>query len=139
MTDYTPNDPLEHLRTALFQAFRADIPVALVGRGSHSFKPAASSKAFFALLADDTGVSVGPTGFHQPSLISLLNSADTVIVHAWAVEPLVYSAAVCEAIYLQRNVVVVETRRRHEQEWISLVQGIDRPRLVVTTPIGGTA
>jgi hypothetical protein len=139
MNNQSSIDPLAHLRPALFAAYRADIPVALVGRGPHSFKPAVRTKAFFAVLCDDTGVALGPVGFHHPSLMRLLGRADTVIIHAWALEPLIYSAAVCEAIFLRRNVVVVETRLSHEQKWISLVGRMKKPRLVITTPVGGAA
>ena len=139
MINHTSSDLFAHLRPALFMAYQARIPVALVGRGSHSFKLPKGSGGSFSLLADDTGVAVGPTGFDRGSLRRLLAGADTVIVHAWALEPFIYSVAVNEAVFLRRDVVVVETRRSHEKEWITMVQGLKKPRIVITTPVGGRA
>ena len=139
MTYRKTKDVLAHMRPAIRAAQRAGIQFTVIGRKSGPFGQLITNDRIIAVLCDDTGVAAGSSAFDRASLLRLLKKIDTAIIHAWALEPGIYSAAVAEAIFFGRSVLVIETRLSHEQEWISLVGGCNNVRLVVTTPVGGRA
>jgi hypothetical protein len=84
------------------------------------------------LIGDDTDMSLGPDGFHAPSVARAIRSAGSVAVIACAPVPAAYVGPVKRAVTTRRNAVVIETRPEHEIPWIKLVQRLapEAPLLV---------
>lgn len=92
------------------------------------------------LIGDDLGWSVGPDGFHMPSIRRAIRSlvAFSVISCAPLVEAYAMPAAM--AVARRDNVMIVETLLDHEADWYNLIQKLapNKPILLATVK-GGRA
>jgi len=108
------------------------------GQQAFPFPPDKRRKAV-VLIGDDMETSVGPDGFHAPSIRRLIRACGAFAVVSSAPNPVVY-AAVATAAIAGRHALIVETRLAHEFQWVSLIQKLaPRRPLILSTVKGGTA
>lgn len=126
-----------HVRT-LAGAARFGVSLCIVPQAVKKFQ--AASKPTIFVIGDDTDKSVGPDGFHLPSLRRAIRSCAAFSVISCAPLPEAYACPSMTALALSLNAMIVETRLEHEAAWYSLIQRFapDRPILLATVK-GGRA
>jgi hypothetical protein len=75
-----------------------------------------AGRPVLALIGDDTGKTVGPTGFHRTSLRRLVGWADRALI-ATVAAPRLYACAAAMATSFGVNVLVIETPLPAAQDW----------------------
>ena len=126
--------------TPVFLAATRGVLVAVIGQGRHVFALPPGRPAVL-IIGDDAAASRGPDGFHRASLRRALRRATHVAVRAGAPVPAVYAAAPEPALAGGGAVVLIETRERHEADWVAFVRrhAPDAACLLVTPPPTGSA
>lgn len=90
------------------------------------------------LIADDDGRSVGPEHFRSPLLDARMASANIAFILAWAAEPIFYGMAAMSVAFWSKNILFVETRINHEQQWIDHINAVNPSiQFVIAAPVGG--
>lgn len=108
------------------------------GAEAFAFPPDKRRKAV-VLIGDDMETSIGPDGFHLPSIRRLIRACGAFAVVSGAATPDVYGALATAAV-LGRHALIVETRLEHEFQWVQLIQKLaPRRPLILSTVKGGTA
>ncbi|MFG1346124.1 hypothetical protein V5F59_14615 [Xanthobacter autotrophicus DSM 431] len=92
------------------------------------------------LIGDDTEKSLGPSGFHRPSLKRAIRASEAFVLISCAPLAEAYAAAAHLAVDLRQHAMIVETRLEHEADWYNLIQNLapGRPILLATVK-GGRA
>jgi hypothetical protein len=128
-----------YLRPIMLAVRDGDVSLCVVPQGGEPFEPP-HNKSAIVLIGDDMFESQGPAAFHNPSLVRFVRrSRGAVIV---ACEPLLvaYASAASVAAGLQQDVVIVETRPRHEADWKAALDAANPGLnyiLCTTEPAGG--
>jgi hypothetical protein len=108
------------------------------GPQAFPFPPSDRRKAV-VLLGDDLDTSVGPEGFHMPSVRRLIRACGAFAVISSAADPAVYAALTTAAV-AGKHALIVETRLAHEFQWVALIQKLaPRRPLLISTVKGGHA
>ena len=69
-------------------------------------------------------VSMGPAGFHKKSLRRALAQCRGVVVVACEPLPEAYGAAAATAVGLGAHAAIIETRPRHEADWLAFIKDV---------------
>lgn len=98
-----------------------------------------AGRAVLALIGDDTGKSLGPSGFHKTSLRRLVKWADLAMI-ATVAAPRLYAYAATMPTSFGLNALVVETPLSGVQAWADFLTDAN-PQIHVTVGrcIGGRA
>lgn len=121
-------------------ALNFDVALSIIGQHGLGFVSCAEGRPSLTLVCDDSGTSRGPANFPYENLCKFISKADHAFILAWAFEPLFYAGAALVAAHLRRNVIFIETRLKHEQEWITHIDAMNpRIRFEIATPKGGRA
>ncbi len=101
--------------------------------------PQSAQLAATAFIADDMHVSMGPDGFHLPSVRRLIRACRAFAVVSSAPSADLYASMAAVAVS-GRHALIVETRLAHEFQWVALIQKLaPRRPLIIATVKGGQA
>ncbi len=131
----------EHLRPIILAVRDHRVGMLFVGQDAASFRIPNEPKrrAAVVILGDDMDKSMGPEGFHLPSVRRVICACRVFAVVSSAAPCDVYAAMGAAAV-LGRNALIVETRLEHEFQWVSLIQKLAPGRpIIIATVKGGTA
>ncbi|QBM75875.1 hypothetical protein E2E30_08875 [Sphingomonas sp. AAP5] len=126
-----------HLYPVLLAVRDHRVGMLFVGQDAGSFAiPKESTRPAIVLIGDDLEQSVGPDGFHMPSLRRLVRkcSAFTVVSSAPTAE--IYAAGTAPAVG-GKNAVIIETRLAHEFQWVALIQKLAPGRPILLSTVKG--
>jgi hypothetical protein len=79
-------------------------------------------------IGDDHKTCEGPTAFHRPSLRRFIKTCRVAAIVACGPLEQIYRTVTNDAVYLRRNVLIVETRSEHEADWYDFLTKI-KPNL----------
>jgi hypothetical protein len=89
------------------------------------------------IIGDDHKICVGPSGFHQASLRRFVKTCRVAGIVSCAPPEQLYRTVVNDAVYLRRNIAIIETQAQYEADWyacltkikpnLSLAVGLVRP------------
>ncbi len=117
-------------RAAMMFVEQASDPFAL---------PRSAKLAATVFIGDDMHVSMGPDGFHLPSLRRLIRACRAFAVVSSAPDIDLYASMAAVAVS-GRHALIVETRLAHEFQWVALIQKLaPRRPLIISTVKGGRA
>jgi hypothetical protein len=101
--------------------------------------PATAKLAATVFIGDDMHVSMGPDGFHLPSIRRLIRACRAFAVVSSAPNANLYGSMAAVAVG-GGHALVVETRLEHEFQWVALIQKLAPHRpLIISTVKGGQA
>ena len=111
-----------------------------VAQGTQAFAiPPRTGRAAVVLIGDDLDRSMGPEGFHLPSVRRVIRACSAFMVVSSAPSADLYAATTAGAVG-GKNVLIVETRPEHEIQWVSLIRKLAPGRpLCLATVRGGNA
>ena len=147
MLKFTPPAAVIRERTERLLAERPDAahlapPFAAVAEGLGLAIAAQTAEPFrlpenrpvVLVVGDDLDTSLGPDGFHKPSLRRVLRRAAGVAVMAGAPRPEPYALAAEAALTFGATMVLIECREITEGDWNAFVATAAPrvPRLIVT-------
>lgn len=129
-----------HLVPVLIAVRDHRVGMLTVPQGAEAFPfPPEDRRKAVVLLGDDMDVSVGPNGFHMPSIRRLIRACGAFAVVSGAADPVVYAALTTAAI-AGKHALIVETRLAHELQWVALIQKLaPRAPLILSTVEAGHA
>ncbi len=131
----------EHLRPIILAVRDHRVGMLFVSQHAGSFAIPSKPKrrAAVVILGDDMDQSLGPDGFHLPSVRRVIRACRAFAVISSEAPADVYAAMGGIAVS-GRNVLIVETRLGHEFQWVGLIQKLAPGRpLIIATVKGGTA
>jgi hypothetical protein len=113
-----------HMRPILTAARDGGIDLLAIDQHSGPAVHPGFGKPLITIIEDDPppGKSLGIAAFHRRSIRKLVRRCKLVVVNAWAPDPFLYNLALAYATGLQSDVMFIETRRIHEQEWTSAIE-----------------
>ena len=128
-----------YLRPIMLAVRDGGVSLYVVPQGGEPFEPPRSRPAI-VLIGDDMLESQGPLAFHKPSLVRFVRRCCGAVIVAC--EPLLvaYASAAAVAAGLQQDVIIVETRPRHEADWKAALDAANPALnciLCTTEPAGG--
>jgi hypothetical protein len=134
-------DGAAHLKPLALAARDYGVELLMVPHDQGPFlKCAGPWRPSITVVCDDPGMAQGPSAFDLPSLEALFQRSDRVIIHAWATTVSLYVFASLLAVQASQNVVIIETRLSHEQEWIDFIsEANSNVPLTIATPMGSSA
>jgi hypothetical protein len=151
MTDILHLDPVQaafEIENGVCPAYLVPIVLAVLDHGCGFGTVVArapwhmpTDRPVIVTVGDNMNVTVGPNAFHFPSVRRFARTCHTAFIIATAPVPKLYAAAAAEAAIGRHNVIVVETRLRHEADWVEVLQKAN-PRIAITLstcPTEGTA
>jgi hypothetical protein len=112
-----------HLRPIWIAVRDAGVACCIVPQGGEAFDPS-EDKSTIVIIGDDMLASLGPKAFHETSLKRFVKRCRGAVIVACEPVPLAYAAAASVAA-LCANVVIVETRPRHEADWKAALDAIN--------------
>lgn len=130
-----------YLRAVLLGVRDHRVGLLIVSQGSGPFAVPAKPKrrAAVVMVGDDMVLSMGPEGFHQPSIRRTIQACRAFAVVSSAATTDVYANMTAFAVG-GRNAMIVETRLEHEFQWVTLIQKLAPGRpLIISTVKGGRA
>jgi hypothetical protein len=108
--------------------------------GQAPVKVQSDGPAIVVIGDDFKNAALGPTAFHQESILSFLDRCAAAVIVACEPLPAAYLSAANDAVLRRQNVLIVETRIEQERAWQKFIEG-RRPtiRILVATvkPAGG--
>jgi hypothetical protein len=133
------NSGPSYLRPIMLAVRDAGVSLCVVPQGGEPFEPPHTRPAI-VLIGDDMLESQGPAAFHKPSLLRFVSRCRGAVIVAC--EPLLvaYASAAAVAAGLRQDVVIVETRPRHEADWKAALDAANPALnyiLCTTEPAGG--
>lgn len=133
-----------HLAPILDAAATCGIAVGWLTQSARPIDAPLIGRGAVTIVGDDPMPprgSLGPAGFHQRSLRMVLRESHMVAILSGEVAPDVYTTAATAAAAMSLHVTLIETRVRHEGDWLSLVKKLapNAALLVVTPPAAGNA
>ena len=134
-------DAPPHLRPVILAVRDHRIGLLLVAQSAGPFAIPREPKraAAIVIVGDDFDRSLGPDGFHLPSLRRAIRACRAFAVVSSAADPTLY-AGLSAAAVSGCNTMIVETRLEHEFQWVALIQKLAPKRpLLISTVKGGTA
>jgi hypothetical protein len=114
-----------HLRPLILAARDGGIVLGLVRQNAGPGILPGKGKPVVTIIGDDPGISFGPDGFDRNFIGEVAVRAKLAIVNAWALERELYNYALAMATGLKWDVLLIETRRQHEQAWISVIETVN--------------
>lgn len=108
-----------HVRT-LAGATRFGVSLCIVPQAVKKFQ--AASKPTIFVIGDDTDKSVGPDGFHLPSIQRAIRSCAAFSVISCDALTTAYACPAMVAMTLRLNAMIVETQLEHEADWYHLIE-----------------
>lgn len=129
-----------HLRPVLLAVRDHRVGMLFVGQGAGPFAfPAKPARPAVVLVGDDMEQSVGPEGFHMPSIRRMIRACCAFTVISSEPTPEIYAVGASPAI-IGKNVAIIETRLAHEFQWVALIQKLAPGRpILLSTVKGGNA
>lgn len=129
-----------HLRPVLVAVRDYRVAMLFIPQGTEAFAiPAKSARASVVLVGDDMEQSVGPGGFHLPSVRRVIRACSAFVVISSEPTAAIYAAGTAPAVG-GMNVMIIETRIAHEFQWVALIQKLRPGRpLIISTVKGGNA
>jgi len=139
LTTAIDNGPA-HLQPIMLAVRDAGVSLCVVPQGGEQFEPP-HDKPAIGLIGDDVFISKGPTAFDKDSLVRFVGRSQGAVIVAC--EPLLvaYASVAAVASGLRRDVIIVETRARHEADWKAALDAANPGLnyiLRTTEPAGGT-
>lgn len=130
-----------HLRPILETVRDLGTAFMFVPQGDQAFRiPEYPKKPAIVLIGDDMHRSVGPAGFHLPSIRRTIRACTAFAVVSGAPQADAYEAIARMAALTRRDVMLVETRLEHELDWLGLIQKLaPKRRILLATVEGGHA
>lgn len=125
-----------HLAILWFAQNRADCTVVFGDQGRSPFRHDTDHPAIF-VIGDDTSLSMGPNGFHLPSVIRAIRSCVAFSVISSAAYPQAYAAPAYAAIEFRKNAMIVETRLKYEADWYNLIKKHAPGKPILLATVGG--
>lgn len=129
-----------HLYPVLLAVRDHRVGMLFVGQDAGAFSiPTKHARPAVVLIGDDMEQSVGPEGFHMPSIRRMIRACSAFAVVSSVPTPEIYAAGTAVAVG-GKNVATIETRLAHEFQWVALIQKLAPGRpILLSTVKGGTA
>lgn len=129
-----------HLLPVLSAVRDKQAAMMFVGQDSGAFTlPRSAKLAATVLIGDDMHASMGPDGFHMPSIRRLIRACRAFAVVSSEADADLYASMAAVAVG-GRHALIVETRLTHEFQWAALIQKLaPRQPLIISTVKGGRA
>lgn len=129
-----------HLHPVLLAVRDYRVAMLYVPQGTETFTiPAEATRATVVMVGDDMEQSVGPDGFHMPSVRRVIRACSAFTVISSEPTAAIYTLGTAPAVG-GKNAMIIETRIEHEFEWVSLIQKLRPGRpLIISTVKGGNA
>jgi hypothetical protein len=129
-----------HLHPVLVAVRDYRVAMLFVPPGTETFTiPAKPTRAAVVMVGDDMEQSVGPEGFHLPSVRRVIRACSAFTVISSEPTATLYALGTAPAVGGQ-NVMIIETRIEHEFQWVALIQKLRPGRpLIISTVKGGHA
>ena len=129
-----------HLRPVLLAVRDHRVGMLFVGQGAGAFSiPSNAARPAVVMIGDDMEQSVGPQGFHMPSIRRAIRACSSFTVVTSVPTAEIYAAGTLGAV-AGRNVMIIETRLAHEFQWVALIQKLAPGRpILLSTVQGGRA
>lgn len=129
-----------HLRPVIAAVRDCGVGMLFVSQGLGPFRlPKGEKRPAIFILGDDFDDSVGPDGFHLPSVRRAIRSCVAFGVLGGEATAEIYAALSAGAVAGGR-VMIIETRTLHEIPWVELIQKLAPGRpLIWGTVKGGRA
>lgn len=130
-----------HLKPVLETVRDHGVGMLFVSQSMQPFRiPGPPRKPAIVIFGDDLEQSVGPDGFHLPSVRRAIRACSEFAVVSAAPEPAVYAAMAAAVAVKRSNVLIVETRLEHEFQWVALIRKLaPRKHICILTVKGGNA
>lgn len=129
-----------HLRPVLLAVRDHRVGMLFVGQDAGAFSiPKHNARPAIVLIGDDLECSVGPEGFHMPSIRRMIRACSAFTVVSSVPTPEIYAAGTAIAVG-GKNAAIIETRLAHELQWVALIQKLAPGRpILLSTVTGGRA
>jgi len=129
-----------HLYPVLLAVRDHRVGMLFVGQDAGAFSiPKKPPRPAVVLIGDDLEQSVGPEGFHMPSIRRMIRACSAFTVVSSEPTAEIYALGTAPAVG-GKNVAIIETRLAHEFQWVALIQKLaPRRPILLSTVKGGTA
>lgn len=129
-----------HLRPVLLAVRDHRVGMLFVDQDAGAFSiPTKAARPALVLIGDDLECSVGPEGFHMPSIRRMIRACSAFTVVSSEPTAEIYAVGTAPAVG-GKNVAIIETRLAHEFQWVALIQKLAPGRpILLSTVKGGTA
>ena len=129
-----------HLRPVLLAVRDHRVGMLFVGQDAGAFSiPTKNARPAVVRIGDDLERSVGPEGFHMPSVRRMIRACSAFTVVSSEPTPEIYAAGTAVAVG-GKNAAIIETRLAHEFQWVTLIQKLAPGRpILLSTVTGGRA
>jgi hypothetical protein len=121
----------DHLKPVLAAVRDCGVGFLFIPQGPEPFRiPKGTKRPAVYLIGDDFDSSVGPGGFHLPSLRRAMRECVAFAVLGGEATESIYAAVTAGAVAGGR-VMIVETRLQHEIAWVRLIQKLAPRRMLI--------
>lgn len=129
-----------HLYPVLLAVRDHHVGMLFVGQDAGVFSiPKKHARPAVVLIGDDMEESIGPEGFHMPSMRRMIRACSAFTVVSSAPTPEIYALGTAPAVG-GKNAAIIETRLAHEFQWVALIQKLAPGRpILLSTVKGGRA
>lgn len=112
-----------HLRPIIEAVRDLRCGLLVVAQGNTPFRlPRDPGRPAIILIGDDMHRSIGPDGYHMPSVRRAIRASQAFAVISCEALPHVYASMAATAAVTRRNVLIVETQPAHEIQWANLIR-----------------